>query len=115
MIHYATPYELAHSQILLATAELRNQTQADALRLAALRGVRIYLLLDPMLVEAPGSYAAALAFLPEVQIRTLAYAHELLVIDDSLAWLEEPMNPASLSQTFLALWESADVYVPFWQ
>lgn len=70
------------TQLIYVTPVVEDEVIAEAIRRAAVeRGVKVFLLLTPELVEAPGSYAASLATLEGVQIRLAQVDRSFAILD----------------------------------
>lgn len=72
----------AQEQLLLVTKSVSSKPLAEALRRAAAeRGVRVFIVVAPASVEAPGSYVASLALLGGVQVRLAQTERQFVVVD----------------------------------
>lgn len=69
-------------QLLYVTPVIENKAIAEAIRRAAVeRGVKVYLLVAPDFVEAPGSYTASLAALEGVRVRMAQVERSFAILD----------------------------------
>lgn len=72
----------AHEQLLLVTPSVSSKPLAEAVRRAAAeRGVKIFIVVAPASVEAPGSYVASLALLDGVQARLAETERQFVIVD----------------------------------
>jgi hypothetical protein len=75
----------ARNEVMLAAPTLRSQAVAEALRQAlVVRGVAVFILVDPALSEERASYVLTLA-LAGAQVRLAPVAEGVLVIDRQVA------------------------------
>ena len=132
----ASQLERANEQLLVLAPNVFSKPTAEAIRRAAAeRGVRVFVLVSPAWVEAPGSFVASLSLIEGVQVRLAEVERRFVVVDTGGAAfviegglvgegsrrfderptyaLADPPAVAARAELFMGVWQGAVPYMPF--
>ncbi len=103
--------------LCVMTQGVVSQSLAEDIRRAAVeRGVKVYILVPPDLVQTPASYIPGLSLLDTVQVRVLEHQENFVIQDQSRVFeLSESLLPVNtnisgLYSYFVEQWEKGRDY-----